>query len=216
MFKLGNQPILSVFHIRLTGIDEVKLRGDQYTLQHVKAFGIHNHLILDQWHNNCVYYVNQQWKVIQHRIILVSQILHQSMLLWWIVHQSVHAYGGLCINTCLYGGLSINPCFMVDCALIHAYIVYCASIHAYIMVDCASIHAYMVDCASIQAYIVDCASIHAYVMVDCASNAYMVDYMHQSMLIQNGGLCINPCLMCTCIVHQFKLIWLIVHQFKLI
>ncbi|XP_071785195.1 nudC domain-containing protein 1-like [Asterias amurensis] len=58
----------------ISGIDEVKLRGDQYTLQHVKAFGIHNHLILDQWHNNCVYYVNQQWKVIQHRIILESQL----------------------------------------------------------------------------------------------------------------------------------------------
>ncbi|ELU10197.1 hypothetical protein CAPTEDRAFT_201699 [Capitella teleta] len=41
----------------------LKLSERQYSLQHVKAFGLHNHLILDPWNKNCVFYVDSQWKI---------------------------------------------------------------------------------------------------------------------------------------------------------
>ncbi|XP_022082345.1 nudC domain-containing protein 1-like [Acanthaster planci] len=73
-YKLSLDPLPTYSIDVVCGIDEVKLRNDQYTLQHVKAFGIHNHLVHDQWNPNCVYYIDQEWKVIQHRVVLESQL----------------------------------------------------------------------------------------------------------------------------------------------
>ena len=55
-----------------TGVDSVKLRDDEYTLQHVKAFGITNHLMLDQWNPNNVLYVDNTGSVMKMRVVLVS------------------------------------------------------------------------------------------------------------------------------------------------
>ena len=50
----------------------MKLRDDEYTLQHVKAFGITNHLTLDQWNPNNVLYVDDTGSVMKMRVVLVS------------------------------------------------------------------------------------------------------------------------------------------------
>ena len=56
----------------LTGVDSVKLRDDEYTLQHVKAFGITNHLVLDQWNPENVVYVDNTGSVMMMRVVRVS------------------------------------------------------------------------------------------------------------------------------------------------
>ncbi|XP_071502362.1 nudC domain-containing protein 1-like [Diadema antillarum] len=55
-------------------IDEVKLREDEYTFQHMQLFGLTNHLIGDLWNPNCVYYVTTEWKLFQQRVVLDSQL----------------------------------------------------------------------------------------------------------------------------------------------
>lgn len=63
-----------------SSIDEVKLRDDEYTFQHMQAFGLTNYLIGDLWNPNCVYYVDSDWKVVQHRIILETQLNDPSVV----------------------------------------------------------------------------------------------------------------------------------------
>ena len=49
----------------ISGLDEVQLTDDQYSFQHIKAFGLHNYLTLDIFQNNVVYYIDNSWKVVQ-------------------------------------------------------------------------------------------------------------------------------------------------------
>ncbi|XP_071957823.1 nudC domain-containing protein 1-like isoform X2 [Antedon mediterranea] len=57
-----------------SGIDSVRLRDDQYSYQHVKAFGLHNHLFLDIFNTNNVYYIDEKWHVRRLRVILETQL----------------------------------------------------------------------------------------------------------------------------------------------
>nr|XP_002736164.1 PREDICTED: nudC domain-containing protein 1-like [Saccoglossus kowalevskii] len=73
-YKLSLDP-LPVYSVNVdSGVDEVKLQENQYSLQHVRAFGVHNYLLLDQWNPNSVFYVDDQWKVMQLRVVLESQL----------------------------------------------------------------------------------------------------------------------------------------------
>ncbi|XP_070575925.1 nudC domain-containing protein 1-like [Ptychodera flava] len=73
-YKLSLDP-LPVYNVSTeSGVDEVKLHENQYSLQHVKAFGIRNYLVTDQWNPHCVFYVDDQWKVKQMRVVLETQL----------------------------------------------------------------------------------------------------------------------------------------------
>ncbi|KAI8504358.1 NudC domain-containing protein 1 [Branchiostoma belcheri] len=73
-YKLSLDP-LPQYAVNLdTGIDDVKLNEEEYTYQHIRAFGIHNHLTLDQWNPDSVYYVDNRHTVQQIKIILDTQI----------------------------------------------------------------------------------------------------------------------------------------------
>ena len=56
----------------LSDVDQVKLTDDQYSYQHVKAFGIHNHLVHDPWNQDTVYFVDSTWSVYSFTVNLVS------------------------------------------------------------------------------------------------------------------------------------------------
>ena len=47
----------------LLDADICKLTEDQYSYQHLKAFGTHNHLISDPWNQHLVYVVDSNWSV---------------------------------------------------------------------------------------------------------------------------------------------------------
>ena len=51
----------------------MRLRDDEYTLQHVRAFGIHNHLTPDPWNPDNVIYVDNTGSVMQLTVVLVSK-----------------------------------------------------------------------------------------------------------------------------------------------
>ena len=46
-------------------LDVVKLPDSLYSYQHLKAFGVHNHIGVDPWNNCSVYFVDDKWRVMK-------------------------------------------------------------------------------------------------------------------------------------------------------
>ncbi|XP_029447763.1 nudC domain-containing protein 1 [Rhinatrema bivittatum] len=51
-------------------VAEVKLRDDQYTLDHMRAFGMYNYLHCDSWYPDSIYYVDQLGRVMNLSVTL--------------------------------------------------------------------------------------------------------------------------------------------------
>ena len=50
---------------------EVKLRDDQYTLEHMHAFGMYNYLHCDAWYQDSVYYIDNLGRIMNLTVMLV-------------------------------------------------------------------------------------------------------------------------------------------------
>ncbi|NXT82484.1 NUDC1 protein, partial [Zapornia atra] len=69
-YKLSLEP-LACYQLGLdAAVAEVKLRDDQYTLDHMRAFGMYNYLHLDSWYQDNVYYVDQCGRVMNLSVTL--------------------------------------------------------------------------------------------------------------------------------------------------
>lgn len=70
--------------ISLADVEEFKLK--EYTLEHMQAFGMYNHLHLDPWYDDSVLFVDSKGRVLSFTVILVSNsiIPPQDMWLWLI------------------------------------------------------------------------------------------------------------------------------------
>ncbi|XP_044277789.1 nudC domain-containing protein 1 isoform X2 [Varanus komodoensis] len=69
-YKLSLEP-LACYQVGLESpVAEIKLRDDQYTLDHVRAFGMYNYLHLDSWYQDNVYYVDQLGRVMNLSVTL--------------------------------------------------------------------------------------------------------------------------------------------------
>ena len=68
---LDNYAVIIIL-LLFVGLDEVKLSEDQYSLQHIKAFGLHNHLIADPWNPHIVFFVDANWCVQKVTVHMVS------------------------------------------------------------------------------------------------------------------------------------------------
>ncbi|KAM9235627.1 nudC domain-containing protein 1 [Leptosomus discolor] len=69
-YKLSLEP-LACYQLGLdAAVAEVKLRDDQYTLDHMRAFGMYNYLHLDSWYQDSVYYVDQFGRVMNLSVTL--------------------------------------------------------------------------------------------------------------------------------------------------
>ncbi|KAL5022512.1 hypothetical protein ScPMuIL_001667 [Solemya velum] len=67
-YKLSLDP-LPVYKSKLDfGPHVVQLSEDQYSYQHSKLFGVHNHLILDPYVNDCIYYVDKNRRILRSKI----------------------------------------------------------------------------------------------------------------------------------------------------
>uniref|UniRef100_A0A8C2SZI5 NudC domain-containing protein 1 n=1 Tax=Coturnix japonica TaxID=93934 RepID=A0A8C2SZI5_COTJA len=69
-YKLSLEP-LACYQLQLdAAVAEVKLRDDQYTLDHMRAFGMYNYLHLDSWYQDSVYYIDQFGRVMNLSVTL--------------------------------------------------------------------------------------------------------------------------------------------------
>ncbi|MEE6507583.1 hypothetical protein FKM82_026765, partial [Ascaphus truei] len=70
-YKLSLDP-LPCYNVELdAAVAEVKLRDDQYTLDHMRAFGMYNYLHCDSWFQDNMFYVDQLGKVMNVTVPLV-------------------------------------------------------------------------------------------------------------------------------------------------
>ncbi|XP_032037309.1 nudC domain-containing protein 1 isoform X1 [Aythya fuligula] len=73
-YKLSLEP-LACYRLGLAdAVAEVKLRDDQYTLDHMRAFGMYNYLHLDSWSQDNVYYVDQSGRVMNLSVTLDTSL----------------------------------------------------------------------------------------------------------------------------------------------
>lgn len=66
---------LCLIFLCTAAVEEVKLKDNQYTLEHVRAFGMYNYLHLDPWYEESVFFVDCKGRVLSLAVTLVS--------LWW-------------------------------------------------------------------------------------------------------------------------------------
>lgn len=52
-------------------MEEVKLKDTQYTLEHMRAFGMYNYLHLDPWYEDSVLFVDCKGRVLSLTVTLV-------------------------------------------------------------------------------------------------------------------------------------------------
>ena len=52
-----------VYFPSISAVAEVKLRDDQYTLEHMHAFGMYNYLHCDPWYQDSVYYIDNLGRI---------------------------------------------------------------------------------------------------------------------------------------------------------
>lgn len=60
------------FSISAAAVEEVKLKDTQYTLEHMRAFGMYNYLHLDPWYEDSVLFVDCKGRVLNLTVTLVS------------------------------------------------------------------------------------------------------------------------------------------------
>ncbi|XP_028356351.1 nudC domain-containing protein 1 isoform X2 [Physeter macrocephalus] len=69
-YKLSLEP-LPCYQLELdAAVAEVKLRDDQYTLEHMHAFGMYNYLHCDSWYQDSVYYVDNLGRIMNLTVML--------------------------------------------------------------------------------------------------------------------------------------------------
>ncbi|XP_068937168.1 nudC domain-containing protein 1 isoform X2 [Petaurus breviceps papuanus] len=69
-YKLSLEP-LPCYQLELdSAVAEVKLRDDQYTLDHMRAFGMFNYLHSDSWNQDNIYFVDQLGRIMNLTVTL--------------------------------------------------------------------------------------------------------------------------------------------------
>lgn len=81
------------FFISAAAVEEVKLKDTQYTLEHMRAFGMYNYLHLDPWYEDSVYFVDCKGRVLNLTVTLVSL---QILLFFGVI------FGSLYSSACLW------------------------------------------------------------------------------------------------------------------
>uniref|UniRef100_A0A8C2MI52 NudC domain-containing protein 1 n=1 Tax=Cricetulus griseus TaxID=10029 RepID=A0A8C2MI52_CRIGR len=72
-YKLSLEP-LPCYQLELdAAVAEVKLRDDQYTLEHMHAFGMYNYLHCDAWYQDSVYYIDNLGRIMNLTVMLVRK-----------------------------------------------------------------------------------------------------------------------------------------------
>ncbi|XP_019654694.1 nudC domain-containing protein 1 isoform X3 [Ailuropoda melanoleuca] len=70
-YKLSLEP-LPCYQLELdAAVAEVRLRDDQYTLEHMHAFGMYNYLHCDSWYQDSVYYIDNLGRVMNLTVMLI-------------------------------------------------------------------------------------------------------------------------------------------------
>jgi hypothetical protein len=72
--------LTNLHYLLSIAVAEVKLKDSQYTLDHVRAFGMYNYLHIDPWYEDSVFFVDCKGRLLNLTVTLVSI----SQNAWWV------------------------------------------------------------------------------------------------------------------------------------
>ena len=77
-YKLSLEPLTLSSTNLVSAVNDIPLREELFSFQHMRAFGNHNHLVLDSWldggkHQDVIYFVNENYEV-QRATVKVSRL----------------------------------------------------------------------------------------------------------------------------------------------
>lgn len=64
-YKLSLDPLPVYKHDLPSAVENLKPNSEQYSFQHMKTFGLHNHLITDPWHSDFTYFISGNLSIFQ-------------------------------------------------------------------------------------------------------------------------------------------------------
>ncbi|KAF7691271.1 nudC domain-containing protein 1 [Silurus meridionalis] len=83
------------------GVAEVKLKDTQYTLDHMKAFGMYNYLHKDPWYEECVYFIDCKGRVLNLKVTLDTALGKPREVFRMTADRSGHEDERLCASLSL-------------------------------------------------------------------------------------------------------------------
>lgn len=78
-YKLSLDPLPVYKHDLPVGIEHLRPNDQQFSFQHVKTFGLHNHLIDDPWEDDCAYFISKDFQIFQidiHSLVCCHLLLN--------------------------------------------------------------------------------------------------------------------------------------------
>jgi len=67
-YKLSLDPLPVYKHSTPVAVDQLKPNDEQFSYQHVKVFGLHNHLVSDPWNSELVYFISKDLQIFQAQL----------------------------------------------------------------------------------------------------------------------------------------------------
>ena len=64
-YKLSLEPMAIYKHELPVFVEHLKPSDEQFSFQHVKSFGYHNHLFADLWNTDLAFFITQDYQVFQ-------------------------------------------------------------------------------------------------------------------------------------------------------
>ncbi|TRY58755.1 hypothetical protein DNTS_034586 [Danionella cerebrum] len=93
---------IPMYNVQLdAAVAEVKLKDSQYTLDHVKAFGMFNYLQIDPWYEDSVYFVDIKGRVLSLTVTLDTALGKPREMFRFEFNPSSHKEENLCASLSL-------------------------------------------------------------------------------------------------------------------
>lgn len=67
-YKLSLEPLPLYKHSTPVAVEQLKPNDDQFSFQHIKVFGLHNHLVSDPWNSELVYFITKDLQIFQAQL----------------------------------------------------------------------------------------------------------------------------------------------------
>uniref|UniRef100_UPI0035902034 nudC domain-containing protein 1-like n=2 Tax=Myxine glutinosa TaxID=7769 RepID=UPI0035902034 len=78
-------------------VDDVELVEEQYTLDHMRTYGMYNHLHADPWHHDSLYFVDRAGRLVNVRVVLDTHV-EKGKPVWQLPWEGVCTQGRVCAS----------------------------------------------------------------------------------------------------------------------
>uniref|UniRef100_A0A8C4PZ05 NudC domain-containing protein 1 n=1 Tax=Eptatretus burgeri TaxID=7764 RepID=A0A8C4PZ05_EPTBU len=76
-------------------VDDVELGEEQFTLDHMRMYGMYNHLHMDPWHHDSLYFVDRAGRLVNVRVVLDTHV-DKGKPVWQLPWEGACTQGRVC------------------------------------------------------------------------------------------------------------------------